>query len=262
MTNLTTKHLASQIRKNILGAIYCSKASHVASALSICDILAVLYGEKLVNPKKHQFLLSKGHAGIAVYSTLAALGVINQELFSTYYCNGSSLGGHVSHKNVPGVSLSTGSLGGGIAVANGIALANQIDMINDKIFVIVGDGECNEGSIWESVLYAGAKNLKNLIVIIDRNKLQGCGDTESIVPTKDLAKKFASFNWKTVVVDGHNHEQLLQAFLIESGGPLCVVANTIKGKGISFMENNNLWHYRNVNDETYAQALQEMCGVL
>jgi transketolase len=163
----------------------------------------------------------------------------------------------VSHKNVPGISLSTGSLGGGIAVANGVITANLVDNIHEKVFVIVGDGECNEGSIWESVLYAGAKNLKNLIVIVDRNRLQGCGDTESIVPTKDLAIKFESFNWKAIIVDGHNHEQLLQAFLTENDGPLCIVANTIKGKGVSFMENNNLWHYRNVDDTTYAKAIDE-----
>ncbi len=257
MMNITTKQLARQIRKNILGAIYRSKASHIASALSICDILAVLYGEKLVDPKKHQFFLSKGHAGVAVYSTLLALDIISEETFVSYYCNGSSLGGHVSHKNVPGISLSTGSLGGGIAVANGVITANIVDNISEKVFVIIGDGECNEGSIWESVLYAGAKNLNNLIVIIDRNKLQGCGDTESIVPTKDLANKFESFNWKTVVVDGHDHKQLLQAFGVKSDGPLCIVANTIKGKGVSFMENNNLWHYRNVDDITYTQAINE-----
>jgi transketolase len=257
MANITTRQLAVRIRKNILGAIYRSKASHVASALSICDILAVLYGEKLVNPQKHQFFLSKGHAGVAVYSTLFALGIISEEQFVSYYCNGSSLGGHVSHKNVPGISLSTGSLGGGIAVANGVVTANIVDNTDEKVFVIVGDGECNEGSIWESVLYAGAKNLKNLIVIVDRNNLQGCGDTESIIPTKDLAAKFESFDWHTVVVDGHDHEQLLQAFLMDNDGPLCIVANTIKGKGVSFMENVNLWHYRNVDDITYAEAINE-----
>ncbi|MFN8769236.1 MAG: transketolase [Neisseriaceae bacterium] len=250
--------LSKEIRHNILRAILKSKASHIASAMSIVDILTILYGAKYVNPENPQFFLSKGHAGIAVYSTLRAIDVINEDMFQTYYTNGSYLGGHISHKNVPGVSLSTGSLGGGIAVANGVALANKINGITEKIYVIVGDGECEEGSIWESVLFASHHKLKNIVVIVDRNGLQGCGTDKEIMDLDDIGGKFASFGWEVIESDGHNFNQLKQALDFKTEKPKCIVANTTKGKGVKFMENNNLWHYKNVNDDHYQIALNEL----
>lgn len=255
----STINFAKEIRKRIASAILKSGASHIASAMSIVDIVAVLYGRDFVAPEAKQFFLSKGHSGIAVYSTLNALGVISDEMFATYYQNGSSLGGHISHKNVPGVHLSTGSLGGGIAVANGVLLANRINNINDRAFVIVGDGECQEGSIWESVLFAATYNLSNLVVFIDRNKLQGCGKTEDILKLDNLEDKFKSFGWNAIEINGHDHSAIENTLLAENNiKPLCIIANTTKGKGVSFMENNNLWHYKNLDNNSYDEFIKEL----
>lgn len=251
--------LSKKIRHNILRAILKSKAAHIASAMSIVDILAMLYGKRYVTPEKKQFFLSKGHAGIAVYSTLRAIDVIAEEMFQTYYGDHSYLGGHVSHKNVPGVHLSTGSLGGGIAVANGVALANRFNQNHDKVYVIIGDGECEEGSIWESVLFAGHHQLNQLRVIIDRNYLQGCGSDKEIMSLGNLGKKFAEFGWHVIEIDGHNYAEIDKALSEESSShPICIVAHTTKGKGVSFMENNNLWHYKNVESADYELALTEL----
>lgn len=250
--------LSKEIRHNVLRAILKSKASHIASAMSIVDILTILYGAKYINPEIPQLFLSKGHAGIAVYSTLRAIGIINEDMFSTYYENGSHLGGHVSHKKVPGVHLSTGSLGGGIAVANGVALANQISGSIEKTYVIVGDGECQEGSIWEAVIFASHHQLKSIVVIIDRNGLQGCGTDEEIMSLGDIGEKFLSFGWAVFNSDGHNFEQLKQALDSVTDKPKCIVAHTTKGKGVKFMENNNLWHYKNVTDNDYQIAINEL----
>ncbi len=251
-------NLATKIRKNILDAILKSKASHIASAMSIVDILAVLYGYEFVLPHKNQFILSKGHAGIAVYSTLNIMSIISDEMFNSYYMNGSHLGGHVSHKNVPGVTLSTGSLGGGIAVANGICLANKINNIDSKVYVIVGDGEIQEGSIWESVLFAAHHKLDNLILFIDRNRLQGCGSDSDILNLDNIQNKFIAFNWETIEINGHNHDEIINALTMNTTKPLCIIANTIKGKGISFMEHNNLWHYKNIQEDNYKEATKEL----
>jgi transketolase len=251
--------LSQQIRHNILRAILKSKASHIASAMSIVDILSVLYGSKYVNPFQAQFFLSKGHAGIAVYSTLRALDVISEQMFLTYYQNSSHLGGHVSHKGVPGVYLSTGSLGGGISVGNGIALANKMNhTTNNKVYVIVGDGECGEGSIWEGALFAGHHQLSDVTVIVDRNRLQGCGMDSQIMDLGDLGSKFSQFGWHSIDIDGHDFNQLTAAFEVVTHKPKCIIANTTKGKGVKFMENNNLWHYRNVNADDYALALEDI----
>lgn len=254
----TLVELSKKIRGNVLRAILKSKASHVASAMSIVDILTVLYGKGYVTPEKKQFFLSKGHAGVAVYSTLRAIDVITEEIFDTYYGNCSYLGGHISHKQVPGVHLSTGSLGGGIAVANGVALANKLNGNNDYVYVIVGDGECEEGSIWEAALFAGHHQLNYLTVIVDRNYLQGCGFDKEIIHLGDLGKKFAEFGWQVVDIDGHCYEEIDRALSLSSDKPRCIVANTTKGKGVSFMENNNLWHYRNVAQSDYELALVEL----
>lgn len=250
--------LSKEIRHNILRAILKSKASHIASAMSIVDILAVLYGNKYVDSSKAQFFLSKGHAGIAVYSTLRAINIISEEMFLSYYTNGSYLGGHVSHKNVPGVYLSTGSLGGGIAVANGITLANKINKTPSGLYVIIGDGECGEGSIWESILFAGHHKLNDITVIIDRNFLQGCGTDKEILNLGDIGKKFYDFNWNVIEVNGHDLTQIDDALKVKTELPKCIVANTVKGKGAKFMENNNLWHYRNIAQNDYDIAVKEI----
>lgn len=263
---INSKELAWEIRRNALEMTHLSNSPHIGSVLSIADIVAVLYAEVLnlypMNPKndlRDRFVLSKGHAGIAVYVALAKLGFFSEEKLKTYYTNGSSLSGHVSHKCVPGVEFSTGSLGHGINVATGMAMAGKIDKKTHKIFVIIGDGECDEGSVWEAALFANHYKLSNLIVIIDHNKLQSLDFCENTIELLSLAHKWKAFGWDTMEIDGHNHEQLIKALSIgESEKPLCIIANTIKGKGISFMEDQVLWHYKSPQGDDYNKAVQEL----
>jgi transketolase len=203
--------------------------------------------------------LSKGHAGAGVYAALAESGFMDTEKLKTHYQDGSDLSGHVSHKGIPGVEFSTGSLGHGLPVATGMALAAKINNKNHKVYVLMSDGECDEGSNWEAALFAPHHNLDNLIVIIDRNKLQSIHSTEDTLKLEPFVDKWQAFGWNVVEADGHNHEQLLDACRAEIvGKPLCIVANTIKGKGVSFMENQVLWHYRSPQDEEYDAAINEL----
>ncbi len=264
---MTSQEMAWKIRKHALSMTYRSGASHIGPALSIADIVAVLYSEVLkLNPKqpdwqdRDYFILSKGHAGIAVYAALALRGFFPEAELEHYYANGSNLCGHVSHKNVPGVELSTGSLGHGLAVGNGLALALRMDKRPNRVFVLLGDGECDEGSIWEAALFAGHHRLSNLVAIIDHNKMQAMGDCSSVANLEPFEDKWKAFNWRTKRVDGHQHDALRHA--LEPGltqdSPTCIIADTIKGKGISFMENNLLWHYRNPSEQIVKQALEEL----
>ena len=241
-------------------------SSHIASILSMADILAVLYGEVLCykpeEPKwagRDRFILSKGHAGAGVYATLAESGFFPVEKLQSHYQDGSDLSGHVSHKGIPGVEFSTGSLGHGLPVAAGMALAAKINNENNRAFVLLGDGECDEGSNWEAILFAAHHKLDNLVAIVDRNMLQSIYSTEDTLSLEPFAEKWKAFGWNVVDVDGHDHEQLVNACNSKiTGKPLCVVANTTKGKGISFMENQVLWHYRNPQGEEYEAAIREL----
>ena len=264
--NFMIKKLANNIRKHAVNMTSTGGSSHIGSILSIADILAVLYGSvlnyKTDNPKwqsRDRFILSKGHAGAGVYAVLAESGFMSVDKLKTHYKNGSDLSGHVSHKGIPGVEFSTGSLGHGLPVAAGMALAAKINEDEHTVYVLMSDGECDEGSNWEAALFAPHHKLDNLIVIIDRNKLQSIHSTEETLGLEPFVDKWQAFGWNVVDVDGHDHEQLISACNSKMvGKPLCIMANTTKGKGISFMENQVLWHYRSPQGKEYEAAIKEL----
>lgn len=264
---MQSEELAWKIRRHAIDMVHSSHASHIASALSAADIIAVLYADILnVDPQnpnmleRDRFVMSKGHAGVAVYAALAECGFFPIEELSQYYTNGSVYSGHVSHKGVPGVEFSTGSLGHGIAAACGMALAAQNMARKFRVYTLIGDGECNEGVVWETALTANQYALDNFTVIIDRNGMQAMGYCENLMQMEPMADKWSGFGWEVVdVADGNNHDQLRRAFNKPANGrPKCIIARTIKGKGISFMENNLLWHYRDPQGALYDQAVTEL----
>ena len=243
-------------------------SSHVSAAFSIADILAVLYGRILrVNPvtpkwpERDRFILSKGHAGAAVYATLAECGFFPLEKLDTHYQDGSDLSGHVSHKGIPGVELSTGSLGHGLGVGCGMAKALKMAGGSQRVFVLLSDGECDEGSNWEAILFAQHHRLDNLVAIIDYNKIQSLAPVSETIALEPFAEKWAAFNWSVLEVDGHDHAAMNSAFEnlpIKEGRPTVIIAHTTKGKGVSFMENTVLWHYRCARGEEFDAAFKEL----
>lgn len=263
---MNSEELAWKIRRHGIEMTHISNGSHIGAVLSIADIVAVLYTdfvdiEKLKQKAKDRtrVILSKGHAGAVIYAALAEKGLIPVEELKTHYANGSRLSGHVSHKNVPGVEVSTGSLGQGVGMAAGIALAGKKNGLEYRTFAIVGDGECDEGSVWEMALFAHQQKLTNFTVIVDHNKQQGLGDTSKIMDMMDIKKKWEDFGWNTVEIDGHNHKALKKAMsIVDSTRPTCIIADTIKGKGVPFMENNVLWHYRAPQGEDYTKAIEAL----
>jgi transketolase len=264
-----SKQLANNIRKNALMMTSLGGSSHIGAIFSVCDILAVLYGFVLKYranepkwTKRDRFILSKGHAGAGVYAALAETGFMPLDKLKTHYQDGSDLSGHVSHKGIPGVELSTGSLGHGLPVATGMALAAKINLDKHRIFVLMSDGECDEGSNWEAILFAAHHKLNNLVAIIDRNMLQSIKSTEETLSLEPFSDKLKAFGWEVLEINGHNHNEIFEACTIKtlSNKPLCIVANTIKGKGVSFMENQTLWHYRSPQGEEYDKALEELRG--
>lgn len=262
------KELARSIRRDVLHMTSRSKASHVGSNFSIAEILATLYGGVLrvdparpTEPTRDRFVLSKGHACASLYSALAQRGFFPREWLDTFYMDGGKLWGHVSHPGVPGVEASTGALGHGLPMAAGMALAGKWDHDGSRVFVVMSDGEMDEGTTWETALIAAQHKLENLVVIVDYNKIQSIGDTKDVLDLEPLAAKWAAFRWGVREVDGHNLEELdaaLRAAPFEPGRPSCIVAHTVKGKGVSFMENNLLWHYRPPAGEELAAALREV----
>lgn len=262
------KRLANNIRKHAVTMTSLGGSSHIGSILSISDVLAVLYGSVLKyksnDPKwtgRDRFILSKGHAGAGVYAALAESGFMSVEKLKTHYQDGSDLSGHVSHKEIPGVELSTGSLGHGLPVAAGMSLAAKINQQDHRIFVLMSDGECNEGSNWEAILFSSHHKLDNLVAIIDRNRLQSICSTEDTLALEPFADKWRAFGWDVVEVDGHDHNELFRVFgkvKTPNNKPLCVIANTTKGKGVSFMENRVLWHYRSPQGKEYDAAISEL----
>ena len=248
------KNFSLKIRKLILKIANSSQCSHIGSNLSIVDILSVLY-VKFLKDRKNSFILSKGHACLAQYCVLKEMGFINDKTLNTFGKDGTILMSHASHK-VPGINLSTGSLGHGLPVATGIALANKINKKKSKMFVLLSDGELDEGSNWESVLFSSHHKLNNLVIIIDYNKLQSTDSVKNTLNLEPLDKKFKSFGCKVLIVNGHNCEQIFKALNSKSSKPLVIIANTIKGKGVSFMENSVLWHYKSLNAENYQKAMK------
>lgn len=263
-----SKELAWRIRRDAIEMTHISNGSHIASILSIADIIAVLYTDIMnydsQNPsmeERDRIILSKGHAGAAIYSALAEEGFFDTEELKTHYANGSRLSGHVSHKGVPGVEFSTGSLGHGLSVGAGMAMAGKIDKKTHRVFVVLGDGECDEGSVWECALFANQYKLENLVVIIDHNKMQSLDYCENTIALSPFADKWKSFGWNVIEIDGHNHDELKEALKNtrnKENKPTVIIANTIKGKGISYMENNILWHYRAPQGEDYERAVKEL----
>jgi transketolase len=263
-----SEQLANKIRKHSLMMTSIGKSSHIASVLSMADLLAVLYGAVLKYKSdepnwknRDRFILSKGHAGAGVYAAVAESGFFPVEKLKTHYQNGSDLSGHVSHKGIPGVEFSTGSLGHGLPVAAGIALASKINKRKFRTFVLLGDGECGEGSNWEAILFAAHHKLDNLVVIVDRNMLQSIYSTEETLALEPFAEKWKAFGWNVIEIDGHNHKEILDACKEDFktiNQPTCLIASTIKGKNVSFMENNILWHYRSAQGNEFEAAMAEL----
>lgn len=261
--------LAWKIRRHGIEMTHLSQGSHIGSILSVADIIAVLYsGIANVNPEdpnmpdRDKIILSKGHAGAAIYAALAEVGFFNVKELKTHYADGSRLSGHVSHKGIPGVEFSTGSLGHGLSVGAGMAYGAKKDNKPNRVFVVCGDGECDEGSVWEAALVANHLKLNNLIAIIDHNKMQSLDFCENTISLSPFMDKWKSFGWNVIDIDGHDHIELNKSFLKAMSSeekPTVIIANTIKGKGISFMENEILWHYRFPHEgEEYDTAVAEL----
>ena len=250
------KKFSTKIRKSVLKVGLTSQCSHLGSNLSIVDILTVLYLKFLKN-KKNFFILSKGHACLSLYCILKEMNFISDKTLNTFGKNNSLLMSHTSHK-IPGVEFSTGSLGHGLPVATGVALADKINKNNNKTFVILSDGELDEGTNWEALLFSSHHKLNNLTIIIDYNKLQSIGTVKKTLNLEPLTKKFLSFGCKVLKVDGHNFIEIFNALNFKSNRPIVIIANTIKGKGVSFMENSILWHYKSLDLDNYQKAIKEI----
>jgi len=270
--NQTVKDLefkANEIRRGVLDMVYASKAGHIGGSLSSIDILTTLYykvlnidTKNIKDPDRDRFVLSKGHIAESLYYVLGDKGFFDKEKLKTYSQYGSTLIGHPNNKNA-GVEVNTGSLGHGLPVSVGMALAGKRDNKNYRVFTLMGDGEQAEGSVWEGAMAAANYKLDNLVGIVDRNGLQISGVTEEVMALKDLKGKWTSFGWEVVEVDGNNIEELLKVFNnipAKHEKPTMIIANTVKGKGISFMENVAKWHHGVLTEEEYNQAVKELEG--
>ena len=261
----SSQELANKIRKNALKMVHRAKASHIASALSIADVLAVLYGQVMkIDPadenyeKRDRFILSKGHACVAVYATLAEVGLIPKEQLETYGDDFSWLMNHISHK-VSGVEFSTGALGHGLPFGVGKVLAAKCRDSSWRTYVLLSDGEMDEGANWEALMFAAHHKLANLTAIIDYNKLQSLDTVANTLGLEPLVDKLKAFGCSVHEIDGHDHRQIIEALSSTTNAkPTVIVAHTTKGKGVSFMENKVEWHYKNPNDEQLAKALAEL----
>lgn len=259
---------AKRIRTEVLRMVHRAKSSHIGSAFSMAELLAVLYGKILrVDPAKpdwperDRFILSKGHACSALYAALAERGFFPHSWLDDFYQDGSLLAGHVTHSGVPGVEVSTGALGHGLSIACGMALSALRDKRDYRVFVLLSDGECDEGSTWEAALFAPHHHLDNLTVLVDYNKIQSLGTVKDVLDLEPLAAKWEAFGWSVREIDGHDVlqiERVLTELPLKPGRPTCIVAHTLKGKGVSFMENELLWHYRSPNAEELRGALEEL----
>ncbi len=262
------KELAGNIRREILRMIYHTRSPHIGSAFSIVELLAALYFNIMSvdsnNPdweERDRFILSKGHACAALYATLFHKNLISRETLDGFAINGGTLEHHPTRNTKFGIEISTGSLGHGLSIGAGIAIGAKYDKMGYRTFVLLGDGETNEGDIWESAMFASHHKLDNLIAIVDCNEIQAFGRTNEIVDLEPFAKKWDSFGWEVREIDGHKFEDIIDAcrdvpFL--AGKPSVIIAHTVKGKGVSFMEDTLLWHYRCPNEEDYTRALEEI----
>jgi len=259
---------SKEIRKDIITEVYCAKSGHPGGSLSIADIMAVLYFDELkINEKdpkwedRDRLVLSKGHCSPALYAALAERGFFKKEELKTFRKLGSKLQGHPDLNKVPGVDMTSGSLGQGLSVANGIAIAGKMDNKDYRVYVIVGDGEIEEGQIWEAAMTSSKYKLDNLCLIIDNNNLQIDGTIEEVKSSYPIDKKFESFGFNVLKIDGNNIEDILRAFYIAKNTkhkPTCIIAKTKKGKGVSFMENKAEWHGKAPSEEEYNLAMKEL----
>ena len=262
-----TLDFSKNLRKNILNMALSagSASSHFGGALSCIDIIAVLFKNIINYSNKNykelsrdRFILSKGHACMALYSVLNEINLISNEELLTFEKSDSFLLGHPVKNLEKGIELSTGSLGMGLSISMGIALGAKKENLNSKVYVIIGDGECNEGAIWEVALSAPKFKLNNLCVVLDRNNFQQTGTGKEILDLDSLNEKWKSFNWEVIEIDGHNHSQIFNAFIKPVVKPKIIIANTIKGKGFTFSENNNDWHHKILTKNQYEEALKEL----
>lgn len=252
----------NEIRKTIVQLVHKAKVSHVGAALSVADILYTLYF-KIISlndiPDRDIVILSKGHASAALYSVLYHKGLLSQAQLDGYSCDAGSLPCHIDKEKSPYFEISSGSLGHGLPVGLGMAAAKKIDGRKGRVFVICGDGEMNEGSVWEAIMFAGAQRMNNLVLIVDYNKLQGFAASDTIIDQSNLAQRLSTFGFKVAEIDGHNLAQIEQVLSEkETSQPLAIVAHTVKGKGVSFMEGKLEWHYKSPNDEQLTIALAEL----
>ncbi len=267
MLEIDAKELAHRIRIHALRMTSSGGGSHIGSIFSCADILAVLYSGVLnVDPEepgsatRDRFVLSKGHAGGGLYAALAEKGFFPTEKLLTHYQDGSELSGHVSH-DVPGVDVSTGALGHGLSIAAGMAYAGMLKEAGHRVFTLLSDGECDEGSTWEAALFAGHHGLSNLVAIVDYNRIQGVAPIAQVAELEPFADKWTSFGWAVREMDGHDHEALrstLEGVPLDAHRPSCIIARTTKGKGVSFMEDTVLWHYRIPRGAEFEAALAEL----
>lgn len=261
--------LARKVRLHCLNMVYRGRSGHIGSMLSTADVYSVLYTRVLnVSPEqpekesRDRFILSKGHGGAALLATLAERGFFPMEWLNGYYQDNGKLSGHISH-HIPGVEFSTGSLGHGLPVACGMAMAAKQAKKTHRVFCMVSDGDLNEGSSWEAIMLAGQHRWDNLIMLVDYNRLQALGASEDIIDLEPLAPKLEMFGWKVAAVDGHDCEAIEDVLLklpLESGRPSAVIFKTVKGKGVSFMENDYKWHYGGLTAELLEQAIKEVEG--
>ena len=259
---------ANDIRRGIIEAVYSNQSGHPGGSLSVADIMAVLYFDEMnINPEnpkdenRDRLVLSKGHCAPALYSALANRGYFDVEELKTFRNIDSRLQGHPDMKKIPGVDMTTGSLGQGLSAANGMALSAKMDNKNYRVYCILGDGEIEEGQIWEATMFASKYKLDNLCVVVDNNNLQIDGTIEEVMSPYPIDEKFKSFGFQVIKINGHDIEEIIKAFEVAKtikDKPTCIIAETVKGKGISFMENQVGWHGKAPNKEEYEKALKEL----
>ena len=268
MNNLELEKMANEIRKDIVTAVHSAKSGHPGGSLSSADIFTYLYFEEMnvdpANPKwedRDRFVLSKGHVAPGLYSTLAEKGYFPKEDLKTLRHTGSYLQGHPDMKHIPGIDMSSGSLGQGVSVAVGMAAAGKYDKKDYRVYTLTGDGEIQEGQIWEAAMWAGHRKLDNLVVIVDNNNLQIDGSVEDVCAPYPIDKKVEAFNFHVINIDGNDFDQIRAAFKEAretKGMPTAIIAKTVKGKGVSFMENAAGWHGKAPNDEEYEIAMADL----
>ncbi len=268
MQNLELQKMANEIRKGIVTAVHSAKSGHPGGSLSAADIFTYLYFEEMnVDPKdpkkpdRDRFVLSKGHVAPGLYATLAHKGFFPVEDLPTLRHVGSYLQGHPDMKHIPGVDMSSGSLGQGFSAAVGMALAGKMDKMDYRVYALAGDGEIQEGQIWEAAMFAGARKLDNLCLVVDNNGLQIDGNVADVCSPYPLDKKFEAFNFHVININGHDFDEIRAAFAearATKGMPTAIIAHTVKGKGVSFMENEVSWHGSAPNDEQYAVAMEDL----